>query len=104
ARPNLGMPVAFIDPASAKGYPVEHRDIVLDNNRLARHEAGGMVKKNSTAKSRCRVNIGPKFLRGLALKIKGQVALAPAPEQMRDPVGLDGCIALEKKERLKEPA
>jgi hypothetical protein len=82
---------------------VTQRDIVLDHRGLADDEAGRVVEEDTLPDPGGRVDVGLEDLGGAALQIESQVAPVPAPEPVRQPVGLQGVEALEVEHRLEQP-
>ena len=100
---DLGMTVAALLAGAAERHVLEHRHVVLDHRGRADHEAGGVVEEDAAPDPGRRMDVGLEHFRRPALEIEREILPVPAPQPMREPVGLDGVEAFEIEHRLERP-
>ena len=100
---DLGMTVAALLAGAAERHVLEHRHVVLDHSGRADNETCCVVEEDAATDPGCRMNIGLEHFRRPALEIKREILPVPAPQPMREPMGLDGVEAFEIQQRLERP-
>src|SRR5438128_2115510 len=98
----LRVTVAGLLAGASQRYPMQERNVILDDRGLAHHEAGCMIEEDAATDPGIGMDIALEDCRGAALQVKGEVPAAVTPQPMRKAMGLDGMKALEIKYRLKE--
>ncbi len=104
AAPHLRVPIARGLARAPERHAVQDRHLVFHLGRLADDEAGGVIEEDALAEARRGMNIGRESVRRPTLDIESEVALAPAPQGVRQPRRLYRVIALEIEQGLDEPA
>ena len=94
--------VAAFLAGSAQGDVLQQGHVVFHHGGLAHHQAGGVIQEDALAKPGSGMDVGLEHVGGPALQVKGEVALAIAPQPMGQSMGLHRVEALEIEERLDE--
>ena len=80
AAADFRMAVADLLAGAAERHALQDRHVVLDDRRLADHQAGGMVEEDALADPRRRIDVDVENRRGAALQIEREIP-PPRPQQ-----------------------
>ena len=99
----LRVTVAGLLAGASQRYPMQERNVILDDRGLAHHEAGCMIEEDAATDPGIGMDIALEDCRGAALQAKGEVPAAFTSQPMRKAMGLDGMKAFEVEQRIDEP-